>query len=117
MSPEILFGALYGARADIWSLAAVAFEYSNYGQPLFDDSNDLVEHLIQQQNEPNMNYIYNSKVGCFSNLFIQFFKQMLSLEEIQRPHATTVLNKSFQNQSELPYLIVCEDHETYVQIN
>ena len=42
---------------------------------------------------------------------------MLSLEEIQRPHATTVFNKSSQYQSELPYLIGCEDHEIYVQIN
>ena len=110
MSPEIFDGDIgYGARTDIWSLAAVLFEFANNGCALFEDFREL----MQWESEPDMDLITNSNIGNFSKTFLSFFRNMLSIER-HRPHATTVLQKSRKYEYTGPYQV---EGKTYFDPN
>ena len=105
MSPEILCGGDgYGARTDIWSLAAVVFKFAN-DRPLFEDIDDVMDW----ENQPDLDKITDSNIGNYSTKFGSFFRNMLSIERY-RPHSVTVMQKSQQYEVEKPYQIENSDY-------
>ena len=98
MSPEIFDGDIgYGARPDIWSLAAVIFEFANGpypreypNRPMFED---IYEVMDWYTNPNKTDLITHSNIGAFSQNFKSFFRNMLSTER-HRPRSLSVLEKS-----------------------
>ena len=118
MSPEILFGEIYGTRTDVWSLAVVSFEFANGGKSLFNHSGDIY-NWVRQSDMFNLNLISKSMMGNFSNKLCHFMKIMLSSVENERPDSMTVFEKSLKNQllSPAPYRCGFGSFSNYIFIN
>ena len=118
MSPEILFGEIYGTRTDVWSLAVVSFEFANGGKSLFNHSRDIY-NWVRQSDMFNLDLISKSVMGNLSNKLCHFMKIMLSCVEIERPDSMTVFETSIKNQllSPTPYCSGFGSFSNYIFIN
>ena len=95
MAPEILYGAPYGRRSDIWALGCTIIEIASGKHPWYNDDikdlDDLKQRMLREE-LPQMPEV--------SELATDFIRLCLQHHKSSRPLAKDLLNHAFLQKSQ-----------------
>ena len=96
MAPEILFGAPYGRRADIWALGCTILEIASGQHPWAKESGTESMKIELEELKRNMlAEVLPDIPSTLSTDAIDFIKLCLKHNKSQRPFAKDLLNHNF----------------------
>ena len=96
MAPEILFGAPYGRRADIWALGCTILEITSSHQPWWNEaSSGNIKIELEELKRNMLAEILPDIPSTLSPDAVDFIKLCLQHNKSQRPFAKDLLNHNF----------------------